>query len=139
MLFDSPGEPLRLSGRVLRLRWLDDGQGTLTFKGPAKHSRGIKTRAESELHIGDREAAIRILNGLGFGVSLEYEKTRESWDLDGVAIALDSLEFGEYVEIEGARDEIQRVARLLDLDLARAERRGYPSLARNYRAPQRDA
>ena len=136
-LFDSIDDALRGSGRVLRLRWLDHGQSILTFKGPATYHEGMKTREETELHFTDRDAMIGILNGLGFSVSLEYEKTRESWNFDTVVVALDTLEFGRFIEIEGDEDQIRRAADRLGLDLAKAERRGYPGMMRSHQAGER--
>jgi hypothetical protein len=40
------------------------------------------------------------------------------------------------VEIEGTQDQIRRTAKLLDLDLGKAERRGYPSMMRAHHAAQ---
>jgi len=136
-LFDSIDDALRLSGRVLRLRWLDRQHSILTFKGPATFREGVKTREETELHLTDREAMTGILNGLGFSASLEYRKTRESWDLGGAAVALDTLAFGRFVEIEGTEDQIRRAAERLGLDMAKAEQRGYPSMMRAHQAGER--
>ena len=135
-LFDSIDDALRGSGRVLRLRWLDHGQSILTFKGPATYHEGMKTREETELQFTDRDAMIGILNGLGFSVSLQYQKTRESWDFDGALVTLDTLEFGRFVEIEGAEGQIRRTADLLGLDMGKAERRGYPSMMRAHQAAE---
>ena len=136
-LFDSADDAVRVSGQVLRLRWLDHGRSILTLKGPATYHDGIKIRAETELHLTDRDAMIGILNGLGFIASLGYEKTRESWDFDGAVVALDTLEFGWFVEIEGAEDQIRRTADLLGLDMGKAEHRGYPSMMRAHLAGER--
>ncbi len=136
-LFDSADEAVRLGERVLRLRWLDNGHGVLTWKGPATYHQGIKTREEAEVDLTDREAMIGILNGLGFTASLEYQKTRESWDFDGTVVALDTLEFGRFVEIEGPEDQIRRAADLLGLDMGRTERHGYPSMMRAHQARER--
>ena len=136
-LFDSVDDALRLSGQVLRLRRLDGGPSILTFKGPATYHDGMKVREETELHLSDHDAMIAILSSLGFSTSLQYQKTRESWDFDGVVVALDTLEFGRFVEIEGAEGEIQRTADLLGLDMDRAERQGYPSMMRAHQAGER--
>ena len=136
-LFDSVDDALRLSGQVLRLRRLDGGPSILTFKGPATYHDGMKVREETELHLSDYDAMIAILRSLGFSVSLEYQKTRESWGFDGAVVALDTLEFGRFVEIEGAEDRIQRTADLLGLDMGRAERQGYPSMMRAHEAAER--
>lgn len=136
-LFDSVDAAVRLSGQVLRLRWLDHAHSILTLKGPATRHEGVKTREETELHLSDRDAMIRILNGLGFSLSIEYQKTRESWDFDGAVVALDTLEFGWFVEIEGTEDQIRRTADLLGLDMDKAEHRGYPSMMRAHQAGER--
>ena len=109
-LFDSVDDALRLSGQVLRLRSLDDGDSILTFKGPATYHEGIKVREETELHLSDHDAMIGILRSLGFSTSLQYQKTRESWDFDGAVVALDTLEFGRFIEIEGAEGQIRHAA-----------------------------
>ena len=136
-LFDSFDFALKVRGQVLRLRRLDDGHSILTLKGPARYHEGIKIREEAELDLTDRDAMIGILNGLGFSASLEYQKTRESWDLDGAVVALDTLDFGRFVEIEGAEVQIRRTADLLGLDMGKAELRGYPSMMRAHQAGKR--
>jgi len=136
LLFDTADEAIRLGGQVLRVRELDDGQSILTFKGPATYDEGIKTRDETELSFTDRDTMVDILNGIGFLVTLEYEKTRESWDCDGALVALDTLEFGRFVEIEGSADEIRSTADLLALDMELVERHGYPSMMRAHQASE---
>ena len=136
-LFDSVDGALRMRGHVLRVRRLDDGDSILTLKGPATYREGIKTREETELHFTDRDAMLRILSSLGFSAVLEYQKTRESWDFDGVVVELDTLEFGRFVEIEGSEDRIRSTADLLCLDMSKAERQGYPSMMRAHQATER--
>jgi adenylate cyclase class 2 len=132
-LFDTDSGELKRRGQVLRLRWQEDGQTLLTFKGPATFREGIKMRSETELLLRDRSAMIGVLKGLGFSESLEYRKRRETWDLGGVEVTLDTLEFGRFVEIEGTSAQIRHAARLLGLDMERAETRGYPGMTRAYR------
>ncbi len=129
-LFDTADNALRLRGQLLRLRRLDDGHSTVTLKGPATHREGIKSRQETEVEVADGDAMRAVLIDLGFGVSLQYGKTRESWDLDGAVVALDTLEFGRFVEIEADEDGIRRAAALLGLDMDNLETRGYPGIMR---------
>ena len=136
-LLDSVDGAIRMRGEVLRVRRLDNGDSVLTLKGPATYHEGIKTREETELHLTDGDAMLRILSSLGFNAVLEYQKTRESWDIDGVAVELDTLEFGRFVEIEGEEDQIRRTADLLCFDLSKAERRGYPSMMRAHETAER--
>lgn len=137
-LFDSADNALRQRGLVLRVRQVDGGgPSILTLKGPSEYREGMKIREETELQVTDRDAMVGILNGIGFSVSIEYGKTRESWELGGAAVELDTLEFGRFVEIEGTKEQIQRAARLLGLDMEKAERRGYPSMMRAHQAAVR--
>lgn len=136
-LFDSVDGAVRRAGRVLRLRWLEEGDGVLTLKGPATYHEGIKTREETEVHLTDRDAMLSILGSLGFSAVLEYQKTRESWQFDGVVVELDTLEFGRFVEVEGTDEQIRRTADLLGFDMSEAERQGYPSMTRAHQATAR--
>ena len=136
-IFDSVDGALRTRGHVLRLRLLDDGDSVLTLKGPATFREGIKTREETELHLTDRDAMLRILGSLGFSPVLEYEKARESWDFDGAIVELDTLEFGRFVEIEGGEEQIRRSAEILGLDIGKTELRGYPGMMRAHQAGER--
>ena len=136
-LFDTAGGELKRRGHVLRLRRLDEEHMILTFKGPAAYQEGMKVRSETELHVSDRDAMIGILRGLGFTESLEYRKTRETWQLNGVEVTLDTLDFGRFAEIEGTKTQIRRTAQLLSLDMARTEPRGYPGMMRAHRTRER--
>jgi hypothetical protein len=56
------------------------------------------------------------------------------WNLDGVAITLDVLEFGWFVELEGPVAILPEMARSLGLDPDRALRESYSVLARKHMA-----
>lgn len=118
------------AGAVLRVRILDGGPaGTVTFKGRARYDGAVKTRAEIETGVTDAARMHALLEALGFAHSHGYDKERETWETDGVEVALDTLAFGHFCEIEGPADAIRRVAARLGLDDTQAEPRGYPSLA----------
>jgi adenylate cyclase, class 2 len=133
-LLDTPAESLRRAGRVLRLRTIDDAQTILTFKGRSTFVDGVKSRDETEAPVADRAATQRILAELGYRPTVEYRKTRETWQLDGALVALDTLDFGRFVEIEGDDAHVRRLAAALGLDLATAIEKGYPSLMRAHLA-----
>ena len=129
--FEGPGKTTR---RVtLRLRVFGKGpKGVLTAKGPARFEGGVKIREETEVAIADSHAMLDILQQLGFRTSVIYRKHRVHWSLHGVAVTLDRLEYGHFVEVEGPVDDIPSVARSLGLDPAAALRDSYSVLARKH-------
>ena len=133
-LFDTPDASLRADGHVLRLRTISPGGTLLTFKGPATYSDGVKTRDETELSIADRAAMQHILSGLGYQPSLEYHKRRETWQIDSALVALDTLDFGRFVEIEGSDEQVRRIAAQVGLRMDDAIEKGYPALMRAHLA-----
>lgn len=93
----------------------------LTFKGPAKGAGAneagpYKVREEHEVRIFDHEEMPRILEALGLRPWFRYEKFRSTFQLprmDGVKLMLDETPLGVFVELEGARGEIDGAAELL--------------------------
>jgi predicted adenylyl cyclase CyaB len=129
VLFDRADRALTAGQRVLRLRTLDGGPGgRLTYKGPATYEGALKRRVEHETAVADAAATRAILEALGYAPTVQYAKQRETWRLDGAAVALDELELGHFCEIEGAPDAIARVAAALGLSAEAAEPVGYPTL-----------
>ena len=129
--FEGPGKTTR---RVtLRLRVFGKGpKGVLTAKGPARFQGGVKIREETEVAVADSRAMLDILQLLGFSTFVVYRKRRVHWSLNRVAVTLDRLEFGYFVEVEGPLDVIPDVARSLGLDPAKAVRDSYSVLARKH-------
>ena len=129
--FQGPGKSTR--NTTLRLRVLDGGpQGVLTAKGPAKFNGGVKTREETEIEVRDTHATLDMLDQLGFRVGWIYPKRRSMWMLDGVAVTLDILDFGWFVELEGPASVLPETARSLGLDPKWALRDSYSVMARKH-------
>ena len=136
--FEGPGKSTRRTS--LRLRVLDGGPaGVLTAKGPARFAGGVKMREETEVQVADAHATRDLLKELGFQEEFTYQKHRSIWRLDGVAVTLDTLEFGWFVELEGPREVLPDAAKGLGLDPAFAVRESYSALARQYLAAMRKA
>ena len=129
--FEGPAKTTRRM--TLRLRVFGRGpKGVLTAKGPARFEGGVKIREETEVQVADSRAMLDILELLGFRTFVVYRKRRVHWTLNAVAVTLDRLEYGYYVEIEGPVDVIPDVARSLGLDPAKAVKDSYSVLARKY-------
>jgi predicted adenylyl cyclase CyaB len=129
--FNGPGKATR--NTTLRLRVLNGGpRGVLTAKGPATFDGGVKIREETEIDVTDVHATLDMLQQLGFRVGWTYPKQRAMWMLDGVAITLDVLDFGWFVELEGPAEVLPEMARSLGLDPVNALRDSYSVMARKH-------
>ena len=129
--FNGPGKSTR--NTTLRVRVLDGGpRGVITTKGPATFDGGVKIREETEIEVTDAHAALDMLQQLGFRIAWTYPKKRSNWMLDGVAVTLDVLEFGWFVELEGPAKVLPDMARSLGLDPANALRDSYSVMARKH-------
>ena len=129
--FNGPGKSTR--NTTLRLRVFDGGpRGVLTAKGPAKFEGGVKSREETEVDVSDAHATLDLLQQLGFRVAWTYPKRRSLYMLDGVAVTLDLLDFGWFVELEGPAEVLPEMARSLGLEVERAVRDSYSVMARKF-------
>ena len=131
-LLDQHDGWLRTTGSLLRLRQHGD-RNLLTFKGPVSYNGAIKVRAEQETEFSDLSRMVDIFERLGFSVFMKYEKDREEWLLEEISVVLDHTPMGDFVEVEGPPERLERAARLLGLDTAAAVRGSYVSLWLEYR------
>ncbi|MGF1633078.1 MAG: class IV adenylate cyclase [Phycisphaerae bacterium] len=104
-IFDTEDRSLLAGDQGLRLRARHDADGnaafTLTYKGPRRHSK-LKSREEIEMGVTDIDAATSLLEALGYGLVLSFEKRRDTFSLGGCLVELDELpHLGTYVEVEG--------------------------------------
>ena len=133
---------LRFRRELLRLR--SDGAGhRLTFKAAPRLVGGVKEREEHEFSVDDPAAARLLLESLGFGVAVRYEKVRETWRLDGCEVSLDRTPMGDFVEVEELAedlppDRIAEVCRRCGLDAERSVPEDYLALYRTYRRDRPD-
>ena len=111
--FDREHE-LRDREQSLRLR--QDGRSRLTWKGRTLFQGGVVNRPEIEITVSSFDDAAALLEGIGFLVVERLAKRRETLRLSGIEIALDSLAFGQFVELEGPADVIASTARAIGLD-----------------------
>jgi adenylate cyclase class 2 len=125
--FDLPDGSLRANGRVLRLR--RDTEAKFTYKGAGKNAQGLLSRQEIEFVVSDFDKAKQFLEALGYQQVFYYEKYRTTYELDHVSFMLDELPYGDFVEIEGDKEEkIRALAKKLDLNWEAAIGRSYTEL-----------
>jgi adenylate cyclase class 2 len=112
ILFDTKDERLKKNKLLLRLRKVED-KYIVTFKHPPKQSPNVshyKIREEKEIEVSDYDNIKSIFTGLGFKVFFIYEKYREIFDNGNVKIMMDHTPIGDFIEIEGDAEGIDKTA-----------------------------
>lgn len=100
--------------KLLRLR--QDRKAWLTFKSPpAVIDPEVKTMNEIEVAVSDFETMNQILVAIGFHRAQVYEKWRETFILGDTRFCLDTMPFGEFLEIESTPSQVSALAARLEL------------------------
>jgi adenylate cyclase class 2 len=113
LIYDTSDAALRARGELIRIRQAG-ANSIFTYKGPATITRH-KEREELEVSVGDAQSLGTILERLGYVPRFRYEKYRTEWamgDDDGI-VMLDETPVGNFMELEGPADWIDRTAALL--------------------------
>jgi adenylate cyclase class 2 len=125
--FDNADDGLFLSDSLLRLR--KDKKTTLTYKTrPDVGDPGFKVVKELEVEVSDFNTMLNILGALGFHQSQIYEKYRETFTIGGAKLCLDRMPFGDFLEIEGSKDEIRSLSQQIGMQWNRRILGNYRSL-----------
>ncbi len=100
----------------------------LTYKGPSEAAtaagralgRRYKVREELEVAVANPESLAQILEALGLRGWFRYEKHRTSFELprmlgwaNGLHVVVDETPIGDFLELEGPPEAIDRAAQLL--------------------------
>ncbi|SPE24962.1 Adenylate cyclase [Candidatus Sulfotelmatomonas gaucii] len=120
VLYDTPDRQMRTRTEILRIRNYA-GRWTLTHKrmpagapGESRH----KHRIETETAISDGDALSSVFLSLGLVAAFRYEKWRTEWhDGEGHCV-IDETPIGNYAELEGPPEWIDRTAKRLGVDPA---------------------
>ena len=135
-LYDTSRDDLRASGRLLRIRIETpasgnstrpprrtgpNSRGVLTYKAPIEGidpsaPRRYKQREELEINFQPADRLETILRALGYQPGFGYEKFRTQYTLPklrGLHLDLDETPIGNYLELEGPPQAIDRAAKLL--------------------------
>jgi adenylate cyclase class 2 len=107
--FDDADNRLIEKKSLLRLR--RDTKTTLTFKSepPFKNDQ-FKILKELEVEVSDFTTMKHILESLGFREEQVYEKWRETFMLNSTNLCLDTMPYGDFLEIEGQKEDIKELA-----------------------------
>ncbi len=116
--FENAAQDLHKTKSLLRLR--KDNKTSLTYKTkPNGIDTDFKVLKELEVAISDFDTMVVILKALGFHREQVYEKYRETFTLGSTKICLDSMPYGNFLEIEGQKEGIRNLAGQLDMPWCR--------------------
>lgn len=112
--FEDADKNLIRNKTLLRLR--KDTKTTLTFKSePRKKDNQYKIFREFEVEVSHFSTMKRILEFLGFHEEQRYEKHRETFVLRDAVLCLDTMPYGHFLEIEGSKEQIKKLASQIGL------------------------
>jgi adenylate cyclase class 2 len=112
VLYDKPDRQMRARTEILRLRSYA-GRWLLTHKrlpdsGPGEDTH--KHRVETETEISKGDALEQVFFSLGLVAAFRYEKWRSEWT-DGIGhCVVDETPIGDYAELEGSAEWIDKAA-----------------------------
>ena len=116
--FEDANESFVRRKMLLRLR--TDTKTTLTLKSPPPESDpNFKVNMELEVEVSDFNTMEAILQGMGFHRTQCYEKWRQTLVLGNTIFCIDTLPFGNFLEIEGAKAVIPDLSGRIGLQWSR--------------------
>jgi adenylate cyclase class 2 len=115
--YENEDESFTRNGIVLRLR--QDTRVRLTYKSPPMTvdpaAGDVTSRLEAEVTVDDFDMMDLILEKLGFHPYVIYEKYRTTYLFDEAEVVLDEMPYGNFIEVEGSAESIDRVLHALEL------------------------
>lgn len=111
-LYDFPSRLLTSKRQAIRLRKANR-KAFLAFKGTPQKSRKFKIRDEFETEVKNERQTKKILKSLGLVPSFSYKKHRRIFRKKRLKICMDETPIGNFLELEGEREDIVRMAEAL--------------------------
>ena len=121
VLYDTPDRKMRARTEIVRIRNYA-GKWTVTHKrlpdaGPGEDAH--KHRIETETGVSDGEVLAEVFRSIGLVPAFRYEKWRSEWSDDEGHCVIDETPIGNFAELEGSPEWIDRTA--ARLGVARSE------------------
>ena len=118
VLYDTQDRKMRARTEILRIRNYA-GKWTVTHKrlpdvGPGEDAH--KHRIEIETEVADGSALAEVFQSIGLVAAFRYEKWRSEWSDGEGHCVIDETPIGDYAELEGSPEWIDRAAARLAVD-----------------------
>src|SRR6185437_6262230 len=104
-----------------------------TYKDKAATQEKHKSRPEIETQVQNGPAMDQILQALGFRPAFSYEKFRTEWTDQRGHVVLDETPVGNFGEIEGSPEWIDRIAAQLGIPDDQYIKASYSELFREWK------
>lgn len=104
----------------------------LTVKVKPKEESNYFERMEYSMKIQNARDGEDVLRALGFNEVRVFEKVRQECGFSNTKIALDKLYFGDFIEIEGEKEDIENVINKLGLENKERISKAYLALEKDY-------
>ena len=100
LYYNAPHRDFGITDEAVRIRYSDDN-AVVTYKGPKIKKFGLKAREEVNFAVESGTSFETMLERLGFTLTTDVNKWRETYSLGNASISLDTVdELGTFVEIE---------------------------------------
>lgn len=129
-LYDFRSQLLYKKNQALRLRKINK-KTFLAFKGPPQKSRKFKVREEYETEVKKAKQIKKILKAIGLIPAFNYQKQRIIYKKNNLKICLDETQVGNFLELEGERNDIVKFARSLGFSKKEFIKLDYIQLIKN--------
>lgn len=135
VMFDNPARLMQTTNGRIRVRTLGDtGNKTFTYKKPLPPENGAKREIEYEVTFQDPKGQIeKILQAMEFTPSTSYERYQTKWEIDRVHVTLDEYPYADIIEIEGEKEDIEKVAKELGFDIKKGLTKPVDTLFQEWR------
>jgi adenylate cyclase, class 2 len=135
VLYDTPDRSMRARTEILRIRSYA-GRCLLTHKrlpdeGPGEDRH--KHRIETETQIDDGDALAEVFRSIGLVPAFRYEKWRTEWSDETGHCVVDETPIGDFAELEGPAEWIDRTAAALGVTPAEYMTLSYGRLFEQWR------
>jgi len=105
----------------------------LTVKVKPKGESNYFERMEYSMKIQNAKDGEDVLRALGFNEVRVFQKVRQECEFLSTKIALDRLYFGDFIEIEGQKEDIENVISKLGLESKERITKAYLALEEDYK------
>lgn len=132
-LYDTPGRELKAKGELLRVRQYGERWVVTHKRHPDDEdvASPYKVRIETESEVADGPALAEMFTRLGYGPAFRYEKYRSEYthaEAPGAHLVVDETPIGNFAELEGPTEWIDRTLAQLGVDVGTCLTESYGKL-----------